>query len=236
MGKRIISQRRGKGSHTFKAKLRGINSLYLLKTPDLMVGEVTNFVKENGRNAIMAEITFADGRKQDIIAAEGMYIGQKVEQGKGARTNIGNVSEVGALPEGCPIFNIERTVNDGGKMVRSSGSYALLMAKDQKSATIKMPSGSMINLPLDVRATIGNVSCGGRQDKPMVKAGNMFFAMKAKKKMWPRVRGVKMNAVDHPFGGASHHPGKSKSTSRNAPPGRKVGAIASSRTGRRKKG
>ncbi|HNV01316.1 MAG TPA: 50S ribosomal protein L2 [archaeon] len=236
MGKRIISQRRGKGSHTFKAKLRGINSLYLLKTPDLMVGEVTNFVKENGRNAIMAEITFADGRKQDIIAAEGMYIGQKVEQGKGARTNIGNVSEVGALPEGCPIFNIERTVNDGGKMVRSSGSYALLMAKDQKSATIKMPSGSMINLPLDVRATIGNVSCGGRQDKPMVKAGNMFHAMKAKKKMWPRVRGVKMNAVDHPFGGASHHPGKSKSTSRNAPPGRKVGAIASSRTGRRKKG
>jgi large subunit ribosomal protein L2 len=220
MGKRIISQRRGKGSHTFKAKLRGINSAYLLKTPDLMLGEVTNFIKENGRNAIMAEITFADGRKQDVIAAEGMYIGQKIE----------------ALPEGCPIFNIERTVNDGGKMVRSSGSYALLMAKDNKNATIKMPSGNMIKLPLDVRATIGNVSCGGRQDKPMVKAGNKFYAMKAKKKMWPRVRGVKMNAVDHPFGGASHHPGKSKSTSRNAPPGRKVGAIASTRTGRRKKG
>lgn len=110
------------------------------------------------------------------------------------------------------------------------------MAKDNKNATIKMPSGNMIKLPLDVRATIGNVSCGGRQDKPMVKAGNKFYAMKAKKKMWPRVRGVKMNAVDHPFGGASHHPGKSKSTSRNAPPGRKVGAIASTRTGRRKKG
>jgi large subunit ribosomal protein L2 len=53
--------------------------------------------------------------------------------------------------------------------------------------------------------------------------------------MYPRVRGVKMNALDHPFGGASHHPGKSKSTSRNAPPGRKVGAIASRRTGRKKK-
>lgn len=115
MGKRIISQRRGKGSHTFKAKLRGINSAYLLKTPDLMLGEVTNFIKENGRNAIMAEITFADGRKQDVIAAEGMYIGQKIEQGNGASTSIGNVSEVGALPEGCPIFNIERTVNDGEK-------------------------------------------------------------------------------------------------------------------------
>jgi len=236
MGKRIISQRSGKGSHIFKAKHNGIDSLYLLKTPDLLFGEVTNFVKENGRNAIMAEITFADGVKQNVVAAEGMYIGQKVQQGSGASVSVGNVAELSALPEGCPIFNIERIVNDGGKLIRSSGSYALLIAKDKKVATIKMPSGTMMNLPLDVRATIGNVSCGGRQDKPMVKAGTNFFAMKAKRKMYPRVRGVKMNATDHPFGGASHHAGKSKSTSRNAPPGRKVGAISSSRTGRVKKG
>jgi large subunit ribosomal protein L2 len=93
----------------------------------------------------------------------------------------------------------------------------------------------MITLPLNSRATIGNVSCGGRTEKPFVKAGNKFHAMRAKRKFYPWVRGVAMNAVDHPFGGAQHHPGKSKSTSRNAPPGRKVGAIASTRTGRRKK-
>ena len=62
-----------------------------------------------------------------------------------------------------------------------------------------------------------------------------MFRKRLKKKFWPIVRGVAMNVIDHPFGGSQHHPGKSKSTSRNAPPGRKVGAIASKRTGRKKK-
>lgn len=235
MGKRLISQRRGKGSHTFKAKHRGINSLYL-PGPQLANGEVTDLIKENGRGAIISEITFNDGKKEHVVAAEGLFIGQKVQQGQGASISIGNITSLADLPEGCPVFNIERHLGDGGSLIKAPGNYALIMAKDSKGATIKMPSGKMITLPLAVRATIGNVSCGGRGDKPMVKAGNMFFAMKAKRKMYPRVRGVKMNATDHPFGGASHHPGKSKSTSRNAPPGRKVGAIASRRTGRIKKG
>ncbi|MEK6959359.1 MAG: 50S ribosomal protein L2 [archaeon] len=236
MGKRLISQRRGKGSHTFKAKHNGLTSCYVDHPKDaLLYGEVTNLIKETGRNAIMAVIKFSDGKTQTVVAPEGLYLGQRVQQGKGAEINTGNVSYVSDLPEGCPIFNIERTAGDGGMLVRSSGGYALLMAKDSKKATIKMPSSSMINLPLDVRAMIGNVSCGGKQDKPLVTAGTKFYLMKSKRKMYPRVRGVKMNAVDHPFGGSSHHPGKSKSTSRNAPPGRKVGSIASSRTGRRKK-
>lgn len=236
MGKRIIAQRSGKGSHTFKAKHKGIEARYMLQqSDDLMKGEVTDLIKENGRHAIVAEITFNDGKKEFLPAAEGIYLGQKVQQGKGAAVELGNVSALGELPEGCPVFNIEKVAGDGGSLVRSSGSYALLMAKDSKKATVKMPSGDLLNFPLEVRATIGNISCGGRGEKPLVKAGNNFYLFKAKRKMYPRVRGVKMNAVDHPFGGASHKPGKSKSTSRNAPPGRKVGAIASSRTGRRKK-
>ncbi|MFA6268653.1 MAG: 50S ribosomal protein L2 [archaeon] len=236
MGKRLISQRSGRGTHTFKAKHRGINAQYLMQSSEeLLKGEITDLIKENGRHAIVAEITFADGKKENIISAEGVYLGQRIEQGKGAAVDTGNISFLSDLPEGCPIFAIERIAGDGGTMIKSSGSYALLMAKDSKKITVKMPSGNLITLPLDVRATIGNVSCGGRHDKPQVKAGNMFFLMKSKRKMYPRVRGVKMNAVDHPFGGAAHKPGKSKSTSRNAPPGRKVGAIASSRTGRKKK-
>jgi large subunit ribosomal protein L2 len=236
MGKRQISQRRGKGSHTFKSKHKGIESRYLDQpNNELIKGEVTDFIKENGRNAIMAEITFADGKKEYLVSAEGMHLGQKVQQGSGAEVKIGNIAPLGELPEGCPVFNIENVARDGGSFIRSAGSFALLMAKDSKKATLKMPSDELLALPLNVRATIGNISCGGRQDKPLVKAGNAFHMMKSKRGMYPRVRGVKMNAVDHPFGGASHHPGKSKSTSRNAPPGRKVGAIASSRTGRRKK-
>jgi len=235
MGKRLISQRSGRGTHTFKAKHRGIEAKYEVQSAELMKGEVTDLIKENGRHAIVAEITFTDGKKENVVAAEGLYLGQKIEQGKGAIIETGNVLYLSEMPEGCPIFAIEGIAGDGGTMIKSSGSYALLMGKDSRRATVKMPSGKLVTFPLEVRATVGNVSCGGRHDKPMVKAGNAFYLNKAKRKMYPRVRGVKMNAVDHPFGGAAHKPGKSKSTSRNAPPGRKVGAIASSRTGRRKK-
>ena len=235
MGKRLISQRSGKGSHTFKAKHNGIDAKYIIQADELMKGEVTDMIKENGRNAILAEITFIDGKKQFVPAAEGMHLGQKIQQGKGAEISIGNVSYLEELPEGCPVYNVEKISGDGGTLIKSSGSYALLIAKDSKKATVRMPSGNMLNLPLDCRATIGNICCGGKKDKPLVKAGNAFYLKKSKRKMYPRVRGVKMNAVDHPFGGASHHPGKSKSTSRNAPPGRKVGAVASARTGRVKK-
>ena len=89
-------------------------------------------------------------------------------------------------------------------------------------------------MPLDARATIGVIAGGGRKTKPFVTAGAKFKSNESKKK-YPIVRGVAMNAVDHPFGGYQHHVGHSKSTSRHAPPGRKVGAIASKRTGRKKK-
>lgn len=235
MGKRLYSQRRGRGTNTFKAKLRGIASSYVTQSDELKKGEVIDFIKDTGRNAILAKVEFDNGQKQTVVAAEGIYVGQKIEQGKEASWEIGNVTELGSLPEGCPVCNIEKIAGDGGTIVKSSGSYALLITKDSRKATLKMPSGKLINLPLNVRATIGNISCGGKGEKPFVKAGKKFFAMKAKKIFWPTVRGVAMNALDHPFGGAQHHPGKSKSTSRNAPVGRKVGAIGSKRTGRRKK-
>jgi large subunit ribosomal protein L2 len=235
MGKRLTSQRRGRGTNTFKAKLKGIESKYLTQNDELLKGQVVDFTKESGRNAIMTKIVFDNGMSQEVIAPEGIYVGQSVEQGPGASVSVGNVAPLATLPEGCPIFNIEKVVGDGGSLVKSAGGYAVILSKDKKKATIKMPSGKMLVLPLTVRAMIGNASCGGKGEKPFTKAGTKFFAMKSKKKFWPSVRGVAMNAVDHPFGGAQHHAGKSKSTSRNAPPGRKVGAIASKRTGRRKK-
>jgi len=80
---------------------------------------------------------------------------------------------------------------------------------------------------------VGIVAGGGRIDKPMLKAGRNYHKYKAKRKSWPRVRGVAMNPVDHPFGGGNHqHIGKPSTVSRYAPPGRKVGLIAARRTGR----
>ena len=72
-------------------------------------------------------------------------------------------------------------------------------------------------------------------EQPLMKAGKNFYRMHSVNRTWPTNRGVKMNPVDHPFGGKQHHKGKSSMTSRNAPPGRKVGHIAARRTGRRKK-
>jgi large subunit ribosomal protein L2 len=235
MGKRLYSQRRGRGTNTFKAKLKGIDSKYIAQSNDLLKGEIIDLIKETGRNAIIAKIRFNNGEEEEVIAPEGVYIGQQIQQGPNADIAIGNVAPLADLPEGCPVFNVEKVVGDGGALIKSPGIYGLVLSKDKKKASIKMPSGKLMNFPLTVRAMIGNASCGGKREKPFIKAGTKYHAMKAKKKFWPTVRGVAMNALDHPFGGAQHHPGKSKSTARNAPSGRKVGSIASKRTGRRKK-
>ena len=88
----------------------------------------------------------------------------------------------------------------------------------------------------DCRATIGVIAGSGRKEKPFLKAGTRHYAMKAKNKLYPQVSGTSMNSVDHPFGGSSSATkGRPTQSSRNAPPGRKVGKIAPKRTGRKKR-
>jgi large subunit ribosomal protein L2 len=96
-----------------------------------------------------------------------------------------------------------------------------------------MPSGKFLLLNPNCRAVIGAVAGAGKMEKPFLKAGPKHFAFKAKGKMYPRVRGIAMAAVYHPYGGGRHqHPGKQTSVGRTAPPGRKVGNIAPRKTGR----
>ena len=239
MGKALRQQRRGKGGSTFEAKHKGIkasyNSLDEKQRKDKVRAQVLDLVKESGRSSILALIGFEDGSTNHVIAAEGISVGQEIEFGKKAEANIGNVLPLERIPEGCPIFNIEEVPGDGGKAVKGTGVYGLIINRDKKGAYVKLPSGKTKQFKLESRATIGCSACGGRKEKPRIKAGNSFHFMAARSRHYPRLRGVAMNASDHPFGGAQHHAGKSKSTSRNAPPGRKVGSIASKRTGRKKK-
>jgi len=126
-------------------------------------------------------------------------------------------------------------LGDGGRLVRQAGESAVLFANTAQGSTIRMPSGRTAFLSPKCRASIGIVSGGGRVDKPFLRAGAKYHLMKSKGKMYPRMRGIAMAAVYHPFGGGRHqHPGKSTSTSRNAPPGRKVGNIAPRKTGRKR--
>jgi large subunit ribosomal protein L2 len=97
-----------------------------------------------------------------------------------------------------------------------------------------MPSGVLKWFNPKCRATVGIVAGGGRVDRPFLKAGKKYHKMKARAAKYPRVSGVAMNAIDHPFGGGNRkHPGRPTTVSRNAPPGRKVGQIAARRTGKR---
>ncbi len=239
MGKQLRQQRRGKGGPTFEAKHKGIKASYSdldkRQAEEKVAGQVLDLEKDSGRNGVLALVGFEDGSTNYVVAAEGLSVGQELEFGKKAKIDIGNVLPLGSMPEGCPIFNIELVPGDGGKLVRGTGVYALLVNRDRKAAYVKLPSGKKRAFSLESRATIGCSACGGRKEKPRLKAGNAFHFMAAKSRHYPGLRGVAMNAVDHPFGGSQHHAGKSKSTGRNAPPGRKVGNIASKRTGRKKK-
>lgn len=234
MGRRLKIQRRGKGGPVYRATIHSKFDINYKTTKELLKGQITDMITDPVRSAPVVEILLLDGTKEYLVCAEGLVTGQKIEIGSGAEKKTGNVLPLNEIEPGTVIFNIEKNYGDGGKFVRASGQSAILVNKKDK-ATVKLPSGKLKQLPLEARATIGVVSGGGKGNKPFVTAGSKFKAMKAKGKKYPIVRGVAMNAVDHPFGGSQHHVGHSKSTSRHAPSGRKVGAIASRRTGRKKK-
>uniref|UniRef100_A0A8D0L4H2 Large ribosomal subunit protein uL2 n=1 Tax=Sphenodon punctatus TaxID=8508 RepID=A0A8D0L4H2_SPHPU len=114
-----------------------------------------------------------------------------------------------------------------------TGQFVYCGKKAQFNIGNVLPSGSKKVISSANRAVVGVVAGGGRIDKPILKAGRAYHKYKAKRNCWPRVRGVAMNPVEHPFGGGNHqHIGKPSTIRRDAPAGRKVGLIAARRTGR----
>ncbi|AXG07612.1 50S ribosomal protein L2 [Haloplanus rubicundus] len=236
MGRRIQGQRRGRGGPTFRAPSHRYKAELSHKKDeerDTISGEIVDIEHDPARSAPIAAVEFEDGDQRLVLAPEGVTVGETIQVGVSAEIKPGNTLPLAEIPEGVPVCNVESSPGDGGKFARASGTSAQLMTHDKRVAVVKLPSGQVKRLNPQCRATIGVVAGGGRTEKPFVKAGNKHHKMKARGTKWPRVRGVAMNAVDHPFGGGGRqHPGKPKSVSRNAPPGRKVGDIASKRTGR----
>ncbi|MEF8787050.1 MAG: 50S ribosomal protein L2 [Haloarculaceae archaeon] len=236
MGRRIQGQRRGRGTPTFRAPSHRYKSDLQhrnVEDGDVVSGTIVDIEHDPARSAPVAAVEFEDGDHRLVLAPEGVGVGDTIQVGVSSAIEPGNTLPLAEIPEGVPICNVESNQGDGGKFARASGVNATLMAHDRNVAVVQLPSGDVVRLDPQCRATIGVVAGGGRTEKPMVKAGNKYHKMKARGTKWPNVRGVAMNAVDHPFGGGGRqHPGKPKSISRNAPPGRKVGDIASRRTGR----
>jgi large subunit ribosomal protein L2 len=240
MGKRIIPQRRGRGSpryrspsHRFKGKIKYPR----ITTGKAISGQVIELINDPGRTAPLAKILLEDFREIQIIAPEGVSVGQWIQLGPDASINKGTVTELKNIPEGNDVYNIELHPGDGGKVVRTSGTSAYVVAHDKtKGLTqIRLPSKKMIFVDSRSLATVGRVAGGGRPEKPMIHAGQSYHKKKARGKLWPKVCGRAMNAVDHPHGGGRHpHVGRSTTVSRHTPPGRKVGHIAARRTGLKK--
>ncbi|QSG08528.1 50S ribosomal protein L2 [Halapricum desulfuricans] len=236
MGRRIRGQRRGRGTPTFRAPSHRYKSDLQHRTvedDDVVSGTVVDIEHDPARSAPIAAVEFEDGEQRLVLAPEGVGVGDEIQVGVSAEIAPGNTLPLAEIPEGVPVCNIEANQGDGGKFARASGVNGRLVSHDRSVAVVQLPSGEFKRLDPQCRATIGVVAGGGRTEKPLVKAGKKHHKAKARGMVWPRVRGVAMNAVDHPFGGGGRqHPGKPKSISRNAPPGRKVGDISSRRTGR----
>jgi large subunit ribosomal protein L2 len=239
MGKPLITQRRGKGSPSFTAPSHrfAANAVYRNydeKEKDMIGAEVINFVDDPGRTGLLMFLKYEDGKKLMLPAAEGLMIGDNLEEGYNARLGIGNVLPLEKIPEGYPVFNIEQQQGDGGHMVRSSGGCSFVVSRENGKVMVKLPSGQMKYFDDRCRATIGCVAGGGRTEKPMLKAGASHYKRLARGHWFPMVRGNKMNACEHPFGGKQHH-GAITPKGVGGSPGQHVGSFGSRRTGRRKR-
>jgi large subunit ribosomal protein L2 len=238
MGKKLHQQRRGKASNVYM-KLPGTFDISVgYASPSATtekVGEVVEFINHTGHTAPLMRLLYEDMSEGYLLAPEGVKTGDRIHITGAQKYTIGSVVRIGDIPEGVPIFNIESRPGDGGKFVRSAGASASVSAHIGNTTSVHLPSKNTVTLPNECRAQLGVVAGGGMVDQPLVKAGKNHYRKRAVNRTWPTIRGVKMNPVDHPFGGKQHHKGKSSMTSRNAPPGRKVGHIAASRVGRRKR-
>ncbi len=232
MGKRLAQQARGKGTPKYRAPSHKYK--YSIRYPtDPAEGVVKKLMNDPARTGLIAEVVYKGGGKGYLLAPEGLHVNQHVSVGRDT-VAVGNVLSLGKIPEGTFVYNIEKQVYDGGKLVRSSGTYATVISHEDGQTVVQLPSKQMKTFPSEARASIGVVSGGGRTEKPMLKSGKKFHVLKSKAKSHIRVSGVSMNAVDHPFGGGQHDiKGKPATVSKNAPPGRKVGLIKARRTGRK---
>ena len=163
---------------------------------DNMEATVIGIEYDPNRSANIALIQYEDGEKTYILAPQGLTDGDKVISGETADIKVGNCMPIDSIPVGTLIHNVELNPGQGGKLVRTAGQSAQLMAKEGKYATLRLPSGEMRKVLAKCRATIGVI---GNADHENVKIGK---AGRKRHMGWrPEVRGSVMNPVDHPHGG-----------------------------------
>lgn len=187
---RMTARHRG-GGH--KKQYRIID---FLRNKDNVSAKVAAIEYDPNRNARIALLHYVDGEKRYIIAPKDLEVGSFVESGTKADIKVGNALPLRYIPVGTVVHNVELKPGAGAKMGRGAGASIQLVAKEGLYATVRLPSTEMRRVPIDCRATIGEV---GNSEFGLIKIG------KAGRNRWkgkrPHVRGVAMNPVDHPHGG-----------------------------------
>lgn len=187
---RITVRHRGGGT---RAKYRIID---FKRDKDDVPGKVATIEYDPNRSANIALIFYADGDKRYIIAPKGLKVGDAVVAGPKADIKVGNALPLSNIPVGTLIHNIEMKPGKGGQLVRSAGNAAQLMAKEDKYAQVRLPSGEVRKVLIVCRATIGEVGNDDHANIQIGKAGR-----KRHMGIRPTVRGSVMNPNDHPHGG-----------------------------------
>ena len=163
---------------------------------DGVPGKVAAIEYDPNRSARIALIYYVDGEKRYILAPEGLSVGEFILSGPDADIKIGNSLKLRNMPLGTQVHAIELQPGRGAQIVRSAGTSAQVMAKEGKYAQLRLPSGETRSVLLECRATIGAVGNSDHQNLTLGKAGKKRYLG-----FRPSVRGVAMNACDHPHGG-----------------------------------
>lgn len=159
-------------------------------------GEVNSIEYDPNRSAHIALVRYEDGDKRYIIAPEGLKVGHKIMAGPDSDIKPGNALSISNIPVGTFIHNIELHPGKGAQLVRSAGNMAQLMAKENKLALVRLPSGELRYVPMECKASIGQVGNIDHENVNIGKAGRKRYMG------WrPKVRGSVMNPCDHPHGG-----------------------------------
>jgi large subunit ribosomal protein L2 len=158
--------------------------------------KVASIEYDPNRSTRIALLHYVDGEKRYILAPLNLKVNDVIESGPDADIKPGNTLPLSNIPLGTQIHNIELRVGKGGQIVRSAGTYAQLMAKEDRYALVKLPSGEVRMVLMNCKATVGQLGNVSHENIHLGKAG---------RKRWlgrrPEVRGVAMNPVDHPMGG-----------------------------------
>jgi large subunit ribosomal protein L2 len=198
---RITVRHRGGGA---RRKYRVID---FRRDKDGVPAKVATIEYDPNRSANIALLHYVDGEKRYIIAPLGLTVGDTLVSGPGADIKVGNAMEISQIPVGTMIHCIELKPGKGAQIARSAGNAAQLMAKEDKYAQVRLPSGEVRRVPINARATIGQVGNVDHENIKLGKAGRTRH-----KGFRPTVRGSVMNPCDHPHGGGEGkspigHPG-----------------------------